>query len=548
MFKRIPARRCKSVRTNNLVAFLFLGPVFLPAVAAFCQNGSAAMPEPAPAPVIQQLEIESREILDAADKVPLSGLVNLLHIRTKRHVIRQELLFREQDRYDHDLLYESARNLRGLGLFSDVRINTIPHTHDSVKVVVLTRDRWTTSLNTSYKLLGGVHYFGIGLVEDNLLGLGKAIDMSYNQSSDHILRQVQYRDTRLFGTRYTTGLKFQHNSDRESYDAILTRPFYAWQSRWGGKISLQSANGIYRRFLHGELVEEPSLRERNAELVFDVYHGRATKHHFMIGAAFSDNRIGTERRAINLVGAGFGLMKRTFREMTDLDKFEQIEDAPSGMLAEALVGIDYEAKPRRVEQFYLRQRFGLARTHLSLPSFYANTLFQAFYDRKQLNDVIFNAELKTFKSISNHLLVMRAAWTQIANFTVTQSLLLGDENGLRGYSLRDRTGTRRLIFNFEDRIRSRIKVYMFGFGLAAFADLGNAWEEGEPVKWQSLQSSFGLGLRIGNSRFTSALNRLDVAYNTTEKRFRVSLSRGSYFSAYSDLNFSSGFEAGSIVP
>ncbi|NUO81070.1 hypothetical protein HUU05_13405 [candidate division KSB1 bacterium] len=520
----------------------------MPAGSAFCQNGSAAKPAPAPAPIIQQVEIEAREIIDGSEKVPFSGLMNLLHIRTKKHVIRQELLFRERERYDHDLLYESARNLRSLGLFSEVRINALPHAHDSVKVVVMTRDRWTTSLNTSYKLLGGVHYFGIGLVEDNVLGLGKALEMSYNQSTDHILRQVQYRDTRLLGTRYTTGLKFQHNSDRESYDAILTRPFFAWQSRWGGKISLQSANGIYRRFLHGELVEEPRLRERNGEIIFDVYHGRTTKRHFMIGAAFSDNRIGAERRAINLVGAGFGLMKRTFREMTNLDNFEQIEDVPSGMLAEAIVGVDYEAEQRRVEQFYLRQRFGFARTHLSLPSFYANALLQTFYDRKQRNDVIFSAELKTFKPLAHHLLVLRAAWTQIANFTLTQSLLLDDENGLRGYSLRSRTGTRRLVLNLEDRMRSRIKVYMFGFGLAAFADLGNAWEEGEAVKWQSLQSSFGLGLRIGNSRFTSALNRLDVAYNATEKRFRISISRGSYFSAYSALNFSSGFEAGSIVP
>lgn len=152
-----------------------------------------------------------------------------------------------------------------------------------------------------------------------------------------------------------------------------------------------------------------------------------------------------------------------------------------------------------------------------------------------------DSELKVFKAFGRHLLVSRVRYNRISNFSVERQLRLGDENGLRGFKLRDRTGTKLLLLNFEDRIYSNLKLYVFRLGFTAFVDIGNAWEEHEKVGLGDLKTSLGMGLRIGNERFTGAINRIDFAYNTSEKKWRVSVSIGSYFSAYTKLDFLTDF-------
>ena len=87
-----------------------------------------------------------------------------------------------------------------------------------------------------------------------------------------------------------------------------------------------------------------------------------------------------------------------------------------------------------------------------------------------------------------------------------------------------------------------MKVLVFRLGLTAFADFGQVWETHEPVRLNNLNAAIGLGLRVGNARFTGAINRLDCAYNLSERKWRISVSIGSYFSAYGKLDFLSDFQ------
>ena len=70
-------------------------------------------------------------------------MANRLHVRTRPEVIERELLFKAGRPYDSVLVAESARNLRGMGIFRDVRIDSIP-TDTGVVMRVTTRDGWTT--------------------------------------------------------------------------------------------------------------------------------------------------------------------------------------------------------------------------------------------------------------------------------------------------------------------------------------------------------------------------------------------------------------------
>ena len=94
-------------------------------------------------------------------------------------------------------------------------------------------------------------------------------------------------------------------------------------------------------------------------------------------------------------------------------------------------------------------------------------------------------------------------------------LLLGGDNGLRGYPLRYQSGTRRALFTVEERFYTDLYVWqLFRIGGAAFFDVGRAWG-GDNVNTVNpgWLSNVGVGLRIVSARaaFSNVLH-VDLAF------------------------------------
>ncbi len=111
---------------------------------------------------------------------------------------------------------------------------------------------------------------------------------------------------------------------------------------------------------------------------------------------------------------------------------------------------------------------------------------------------------------------------------VNQTLMLGGDNGLRGYPLRYQNGTRRALFTVEERAYTDIYLWrLFRIGGAAFLDSGRAWggdnvNTGNPG-WLS---DVGFGLRFVASRSaTGSVVHVDVAFplNATADIAKVQL-------------------------
>jgi len=120
-----------------------------------------------------------------------------------------------------------------------------------------------------------------------------------------------------------------------------------------------------------------------------------------------------------------------------------------------------------------------------------------------LIDGILTAEAQHYWHIDRHQ-------TFYAGFTGAVSeqldpdhqLLLGGEEGLRGYPLRYQTGTASALLTLEHRVYTDWYPFrLFHVGAVAFFDTGRTWGPtlgGErPQGWLS---DAGLGLRFGNSR------------------------------------------------
>jgi hemolysin activation/secretion protein len=93
-------------------------------------------------------------------------------------------------------------------------------------------------------------------------------------------------------------------------------------------------------------------------------------------------------------------------------------------------------------------------------------------------------------------------------------LLLGGDNGLRGYPLRYQAGNHRALITLEERLYTDIFLWrLFRLGAAAYIDVGRAW--GGPhvnLNDPGWLANAGLGLRIFSVRsaFSNVLH-VDVA-------------------------------------
>src|SRR6266540_3822838 len=97
--------------------------IFLPCLLA-AQSPEAA--NPAAAPVVRAIDIRRSDIFDPGEaRGWLQRAANGLHYMTRDAIVRRELLFRAGEPYDSARVFESARNLRALGVFRDVSVDTV---------------------------------------------------------------------------------------------------------------------------------------------------------------------------------------------------------------------------------------------------------------------------------------------------------------------------------------------------------------------------------------------------------------------------------------
>jgi len=97
-----------------------------------------------------------------------------------------------------------------------------------------------------------------------------------------------------------------------------------------------------------------------------------------------------------------------------------------------------------------------------------------------------------------------------------QQLMIGGDNGLRGYPLRYQSGDRRVLFTIEQRVYTDWYPFrLVRVGGAAFFDIGRAWFPNDPLRPKEFGwlKDVGCGLRLASSRsgFGNVVH-VDVAF------------------------------------
>lgn len=506
----------------------------------------AALPQDAPRagpPVVDTIVVVTRNVFgqeEAAANMVFRA-ANSIHVTTRVSVVRRELLFRAGEPYDSALVAETERNLRRLGIFRDVAIDSA-RIGPMLAVLVQTADGWTTQLNLSAYSTGGTFSWSAGLAERNFLGTATRAGASYRDEPDRTAVTFNVGMERAFGTPVAAGVVFDHLSDGDRGEWNIGIPWRALTDRQSLQLVGAAGRETILRFRGGELSD--SVQRRS--IVQSVNFGRAVRAgaagYVRVGVmgqvyraehvAYSDTGLVVPDSVTGAVGV-FGEMNRArYRVVTHYNGFARDFDVD---LSSRLSFTAWLA-PKAFG--YQEQGLGVALQAQTGVSFgrgfatlqaNANALFNS--TTVDSGQAWVGLTVATLPFSRNATVFHIEAGTQ-RGIAPGAEYDIGHGFGPRAFDAHAFTGTRMIWGSLEHRAFLIDEVFgMLGVGFAAFVDYGGAWFEDEPGR---LGGDVGAGLRLGATRATGPnVGRIDLAFKFGDgfdgSRWVLSFGRGFAF-------------------
>jgi outer membrane protein assembly factor BamA len=443
-------------------------------------------------------------------------LVNTLHVATREQTVSQQLLFRQGDTFNRRVLDETARLLREQRYLSDASIETASYnTDNTVDVIVRVHDVWTLSPGLSFGRKGGENSSKVKFEDTNFLGLGKQISLSRSQDVDRTAWRLGYVDPHVLGSWWRLAAAHSSLSDGSDDEFSIGRPFYSLDSRWSAELSATDADTTTARYSLGKQVGQFDMQSQTLSLAGGISEGLhdGWTQRYLYGVRYDNRSFATNRadpaallpedRRYTYPYVGVQWIEDAYIRTRNLDQIGRVEDLhlgrslllTAGWASSALgssrnalmlsgsgaAGVELTDKQYLIGSFGFDSRVeggGVRNGKLDLGSRY--------YLRQSEHRVLFGA--------------LEATWT--SHLDAETQLLLGGDNGLRGYPLRYQAGSSRAMLTLEQRFYTDWQpLKIANVGAAIFADAGRTWGHDAfakaPAGWLT---DVGLGLRLGSAR------------------------------------------------
>jgi outer membrane protein assembly factor BamA len=470
--------------------------------------------------VIGNIDIDIRNIFDESDARETNGLywlANHLHIRTKHATIKAQLLFASGDKYLARKLAETERALRLLTYIYDARVVPVRYADGKVDIKVITKDVWTLSPGISFGRAGGSNSTNFNLQDSNFLGWGKGLEISHGSTVDRTSTGVDWTDPNVLGSRWTSDLTYADSSDGMQRSLKVARPFYSLDAPWSAKITAVRFDRTISRYNLGDIVDQFNDNESSYELSGGISGGLIdgwTKR-FTFGVRYDRNiflptpvtsmpaRQLPPDRTLSYPFVGFDFLQDKYRKVGDENQIGRTEDLYFGTEVTGEVGLSNSAfgADRNAIMLAAKALRGIEITELQ--QLFLTGAFSSRIEDGRARNLKADAGAKYYwRWRTDCLLYAALSGTVTDSLDPDMQLLLGGDNGLRGYPLRYESGTSRALFTVEQRFYTDWYPFrLVRVGGAIFADVGRTWGSGvignsDP----GLLRDVGFGLRLGNTR------------------------------------------------
>lgn len=483
--------------------------------------------------LIGEIVIDNGDVFDTElpeENNALFRLANKLHLETRPEIIRDQLLFKSGEPFSARAVRESERILRANDYLFDARITPLRVHEGKVDVLVRTKDVWTLKPGVSFGRSGGENSTGFEFEESNLLGRGKEFELAYAKDVDRQTKRLRYFDPHLVGTWSRLGLQYEDNSDGSLREFSLDRPFYSLDARWTAGVQIADWDRIDSRYNLGEVVDKHRRVEERVEAFWGWSNGlrNGWAHRIVLGAAYdhdgfkpvSDPLSAYPQPADRTLAYPYvehQWVQDAFEERRNQDQIERTEDVYTGKFLTMRLGYAARELGSDRDAFIIGLEGGVAfesdeRIHTLLIEAEGGTRVE----RGALRNGLFSAQARYYwRTAPRQLFFASLSGSVGEDLDADQQILLGGDNGLRGYPLRYQEGSAHALLTLEHRVYTKYYLFrLFHIGGAVFFDAGRTWGRGAvggpTEKWLK---DAGFGLRLGSSRssFGSVIH-IDLAF------------------------------------
>lgn len=536
------------------------GPERSPALRSFLAADSC------PRGRISSVFIDNHSVFDTTDPA-LEGrflwlfeLANTLHMDTRRSFIRRELLFSEGECMDPLLLRESERLLREQGFIAKADVFALDQPDGTEHVIVDTQDEWTTKLDLGLTFEGGLQIEVIELTEENFLGRGMTMEVSFSQRREQKDFGFRLADPQLFNTRWDGQVSMGRTRAGNEWEEQVIYPFVGEVGRVAGRHRLGHGESLFaystanaeftnvtvpvdreifeitgaRRFgrpgrftvVGGGVLRESTVFPgfpSSPEVVHDGDFDASESAPDSVAALLVDQSFGRSATRLNVI---FGLRRLEFTRRTGLDALRGVQDVPVGWRAALSLGRSLDVLG---EGDVDPSDDVVTRMDVFAGAVPGNWVVAGGFEvegRKVLGgedtgrgwrDLLTEAQLFAYLQPggdSRHTLFGEARFTGGWQVVTPFQLTLGGRSALRGFGEDDFPGGQRFLLNLEDRILlSGPFSTLLDLGVTLFADAGAVWDGGVPFGIDSgLKGSVGAGLRLGFPSGSRSVLRADLAF------------------------------------
>lgn len=466
-------------------------------------------------------------------------IANALHVETRENVIRRELLINVGDPWDADLVAESERNLRALGVFRDVRI-VRQDTDSGIVVVVRTADAWTTTFGVGVATSGSQSVIDLSLQEANLLGTRTVARLAYRNDPDRSSIAAAFDTPRVIADRIGIGGSIVERSDGRSVTASMRLPYLSLSSLQGASLTGAVSQGRILQFRGSAVVD--SLWRESALLRTDASYAvvAGPRGYVRIGVLaqwLRDDMVPLADRdripRTQSATAGMYVAVRAPRyiRVQNVERIGRVEDVDLGPFATVAI----LAAPT----MWGYDRDGIGASLGAGMGVISHGIFLRTGVRASMLQTAEGTDSATVEAAATlvgqrgerHLVVLHGSGGRQHNPVPGREFDLGLGAGLRAFPAHAFTGDRYFVLAGEYRYLAWPRLFgLVGVGAAVFGGHAGAWDAGDARR---TGTEFGAGLRIASIREVGGIWRIDLSRRRAGAGFGggwvASLGRGFVF-------------------
>ncbi|MGX7668309.1 hypothetical protein [Flavobacterium pedocola] len=443
---------------------------------------------------------------------------NVIHRRTRKWTIRNNLLFKKNDRLDSLLVKESERLIQRQRYIRNVSIKpvAINTSQDSVDISIVALDSWSL-IPTGYVSTSNGN---LELTERNFMGMGHEFENNFRKrfSDDESAYGMRYTIPNFKNTFITTTLLYDVSFDNNYVKSVsMDRSFFSPYTRWAAGAGFQQR--FYTDSL-SNLANESKVFNFKFETL-DLWAG----HSFRIFKGKTE-----DDRISNLVTTlRFSNQKFIEKPLPEFDPYRYFTDSKlyltsigitsrkfiqdrylfnNGIPEYVQIGKTYSVTTGFQDKNYNKRGYFGGRFAFGgfyrLGYFSGGIEFGSFFnhgnpeqtavrlDALYFSDLIELGNWKIRQFISPQLIIGNN------RFPLKNDLVnINDRNGIQGFSS-NLYGTKKLLTTFQTQ--TYVPGSLYGFRMSPFfnATFGMVSDKSQTLLSGRLYSKFGLGVLISN--------------------------------------------------